>query len=170
MAGAYPERDAAQLLEEAWPQGFDGLPLLPVDPVRIAQKLGVDVLVANMKPGVSGAIEKRVGEDPVIYLNRNDSPNRQRFTCAHELGHYYLRTLQGDVAYSWVDRRDPAAASGQDPDEVYANRFGAALIMPKDAVQRLAPGSDVVRLALYLQVSEDAMRFRLKNLGLLHTR
>jgi Zn-dependent peptidase ImmA (M78 family) len=162
------ERDAAQLLDDVWYDDGDGRPLIPVDPIWIARLLGIDVYTAAMDEDFSGALEKVADEDPAIYLNRSDSPNRQRFTCAHEVGHYYARTVRGDISYSFTDRRDKLARAGTDSDEVYANQFGAALIMPGSEVKRWhrKVGGDPVRLAARFRVSEDAMRFRLANLGL----
>jgi Zn-dependent peptidase ImmA (M78 family) len=165
-----PEGDAEKLLVEAWAKDANDLPFVPVDPIRIAWELGIDVATAVMDDSISAAIEKKIGSDPVIYLNINDRQNRQRFSCAHELGHYYLRTsaTQGDeLEYNFVDRRDHMARQGTDPDEIYANKFGAALIMPKRVVQRQFKSMrNPVQLALHFRVSEEAMRFRLQNLGL----
>lgn len=168
MPAAIAERHAAQLLREVWDEDVDERPVVPVDPIRIAERLGLDVYTAVMDEDFSGALEKLVGADPVIYLNRSDSANRQRFTCAHELGHYYARTLRGDDKYSFTDRRDRLARTGTDDDEIYANQFGAALIMPAGEIKKWHKrlDGDLVRLSARFRVSEDAMRFRLTNLGL----
>lgn len=160
-----PERDAARLLAEAWLTDEDDFSLVPVDPVEIAHSLGIDVYTASMQRDFSGALDKKLNSDPVIYLNASDAPNRQRFSCAHELGHYYQRTLDGTASYTYTDRRDGMARTGIDAPEVYANRFGASLIMPEVAVKRLRRRLGVVELAHRFRVSEEAMRFRLKNLG-----
>src|SRR3954469_4734973 len=87
------ENDAWELLEKAWLQDGTSRPHLPVDPFAIARKLGIQVFIDYGLPGeVSGMLRKRSGyQDPEILLNANDSRNRQRFTCAHELGHYNQR-------------------------------------------------------------------------------
>src|ERR1035441_987140 len=91
------ERDAQSLLETVWAD--DGLPIrIPVDPVVIAKRLGVDAFAAKLAPEVSAAIVKKPGRDPSILLNRMDGELRQRFSCAHELGHFVRRTNTfGDV-------------------------------------------------------------------------
>lgn len=167
MSRPQAERDARELLEEVArldPRAAQ----LPIDPIRIADALGIDVYRARMEPGVSGTLSKVAGEDPAIYLNRLDSPNRQRFTCAHELGHYVKRTAHGDLAsYDFVDRRDQLASTGLDPEEIYANQFAAALLMPEALVkQEHGKGIGPVRLALRFGVSDDAMGYRLKTLNL----
>lgn len=126
----------------------------PVDPVQIARRLGVDVHRAVLSQEISGALVKKLGQDPTILLNASDHTNRQRFTCAHELGHFVTRELEPDV-YEYVDLRDTMySASGRDPDEVFANRFAAHLLMPEDEVRRLATeGLSVTLMARHFQVS-----------------
>jgi len=163
------ERDARELLERAWMEDGPERLVLPVDPFAIAFKLGLQVFTdRNLPPDVSGMLRKRPGyEDPEILLNSSDSRNRQRFTCAHELGHYTQRVKTGNDDYwEYVDRRDPLSSEGLNPDEVYANQFAAELLMPRDVVSQRAEGSNAAALALDFGVSGDAMRFRLDNLRL----
>jgi Zn-dependent peptidase ImmA (M78 family) len=139
----------------------------PVDPVYIAQGLGVQVYVAVLDEGVSGMLVKRPRLDPAIYLNRLDSDNRQRFTCAHELGHYVQRASSDDDTWEYVDARGPAASKGTHPEEVYANQFAAALLMPREVVARFAKeGKPAAVMAYHFGVSVEAMNFRLRNLGI----
>lgn len=163
------ERDAQQLLQKAWWKDAMSQLRLPVDPFAIARELGVQVYVdRSLPPEVSGMLRKQAGySDPEILLNAADSRNRQRFTCAHELGHYTQRVKNGqDESWEYVDRRDPLSAQGLDPDEVYANQFAAELLMPRDVVRERAAGSNAAALAVDFGVSGDAMRFRLDNLRL----
>lgn len=163
------ESDAWELLEKAWLQDASARPHLPVDPFAIARKLGIKVFVDYEMPAeVSGMLRKRSGyQDPEIVLNANDSRNRQRFTCAHELGHYNQRTKEGaDGSWEYVDRRDPLSSQGLKPEEIYANKFAAELLMPRREVESRAGDPNVASLALDFGVSADAMRFRLENLRL----
>ncbi len=158
------ETDAERLLRTAWADPFGEI-TIPVDPVQIANRLGVDVFTAPMDQLISGVLTKKPNSDAVIYLNRADHSNRQRFTCAHELGHYMSRTIKGTFDYEFIDRRDQLASSGSDPDEIYANQFAAALLMPADVVRRLRrDGLMPFELAYKFKVSEEAMSFRLANL------
>jgi Zn-dependent peptidase ImmA (M78 family) len=149
---------AAGVLEQYWGDS------IPVDPARIARKMEIEVANANLDPDVAGAIEKRPGRGVHIYLNAEDHPNRQRFTCAHEIGHYVKK---GDEDFEFVDYRDETATLGFDEDERYANAFAAALLMPEKDVKRFhgreMPERDLARL---FGVSEAAMVNRLKNLDL----
>lgn len=153
--------DAERILATVWRKG------IPVDPVRIARLLSIEVIDAQLERDVSGAIVKRPGQDPRILLNAKDSANRRRFTCAHEIGHFVRRSESADSeAYEYTDLRGPLSATGQDPEEVYANNFAACLLMPEQEVRRLTGDKrhDVLDLALRFGVSPEAMQYRLKNL------
>jgi Zn-dependent peptidase ImmA (M78 family) len=152
--------DADRIRATTWGYVF------PVDPVRIARRLGIDVLDAYLAPNVSGALIKKPGEDPTVFLNATDSPNRKRFTCAHEIAHFVQRSESVDE-YEWVDLRGPLSAAGLEFDEIYANQFAAALLMPADEIRKLhRAGKNDIELAQYFDVSREAIQFRLKNLGL----
>jgi Zn-dependent peptidase ImmA (M78 family) len=82
------------------------------------------------------------------------------------LGHFVSRTEQPDE-YEYIDYRDQRSASGLDPDEVYANNFAAALLMPAHEVRRLKEeGYSEVELAWKFDVSLEAMMNRLNLLRL----
>ena len=159
IIGRDPAQEAERLRVFAWGDTF------PVDPVAIARRLGVDVRQAPLSANVSGALVKKLGQDPTILLNAEDHPNRQRFTCAHELGHFVSRENAPDE-YEYVDLRDTIfSAAGTKPDEVFANQFAASLLMPEREVGRLKKeGYSPTQMALYFGVSQDAMHFRLTNL------
>lgn len=159
-----PEKDAANLLDRVWVPKV-GEPAHPVDPIYIAQELGVDVYLANLTEDTAGMLVKRTGRAPEIYLNNRDHPNRQRFTCAHEVGHYIKRTDgKDDQAWEFVDLRDHVSGRGTDKGEVYANQFAAALLMPASEVRKLRQEMDAPELAIEFKVSLEAMKHRLVNL------
>lgn len=120
------------------------------------------------------------GQRPVIGVNSRHHANRRRFTLAHELGHFVLHreALAGQIH---VDRRfrvlmrDENSASGTDGREIEANQFAAELLMPRAFVlaelgRRKAPLLDenapLRAIARKFQVSEQALQFRMLNLGL----
>jgi Zn-dependent peptidase ImmA (M78 family) len=153
---------AKSVRTEIWePRGF------PVDPAWIAHQMGLRVLDADLPDKVSGALVKETGEDPVILLNRTDSKNRKRFSCAHELGHYAFRMANGADHYEYIDFRDEESGAGINSEEIFANRFAAELLMPTDEVKRLhQEGKPSLLIARYFGVSDDAIRIRFKTLGL----
>jgi Zn-dependent peptidase ImmA (M78 family) len=160
------EKDAADLLRRTWTR--DGIPAaFPVDPIIIARDLEIEVRISRMKPNASGALMmEMVNEElhAVIHLNSSDAPVRQRFTCAHELGHYVNRVNRGQFEGRVVDWRDQRSRTGTQPDEVHANAFAAALLMPADIVRGLAANSHTVQMALFFEVSVEAMDNRLRAL------
>lgn len=142
----------------------------PVDPVIIAKELGVEVIETELPPEVSGALLKEAGKSPWIAVHRSDVVTRKRFTCAHELGHYVARVESSDDEreYEYVDFRDQQSANGKNPEEIFANQFAAQLLMPEKEVRKQhAKLTTHMALARYFGVSNEALKFRLKNLGLL---
>ena len=96
--------------------------------------------------------------------------NRQRFTCAHELGHAILHRTD------MVDEKIAFRIDGESTDkEIEANHFAASLLMPEtylsDFFSTLSlekPLPDCVEeLAKHFQVSTQAMFYRLQNIGLI---
>jgi len=162
-----PEEDARQILSTVWAPGSDDAAVpVPVNPFVIAERLGIKAYSASLDQNVSGMLIKKPGEDPEIYVHASDSPNRQRFTCAHELGHYVKRSATGDVEWEYVEHRDLLTSQGTNPEEIYANQFAASLLMPREKIEELHKTLGAVALAYEFGVSADAMHFRLVNLGL----
>lgn len=158
-------RQAGLVRERLWVAGF-----FPVDPVTIAQGLGLDVREAELPDDVSGVLVKNPGEDPVIILEVRDTDRRKRFTCSHEVGHFIYKTEveKATGEFEWVDFRDSQSSSGLLPEEVFANQFAANLLMPDDAVRRrYKKNRPIWDVAEYFGVSQDALTYRLKSLGLL---
>lgn len=161
-----PARDAEEILKTYWAKE-DGTIPLPVDPIAIAAKAGVQVFTASLEPNVSGMLFMKPGRDPEIYLDESDRYNRQRFTCAHELGHWCQRVAAGVDTGRFVDNRAALSSMGTDPEEIYANQFAASLLMPEEDVRRLqARGYGPVAVADKLRISPEAAGFRLADLKL----
>lgn len=165
MARRHPAKAALDILKRAWVDE-DGMLTLPVDPVRIAERLGIKVVRKPLEASVSGAIVKEPTKPhPLIYLDSRDHRNRQRFTCAHELGHFVAR--EGDREFAYIDERGPRASLGVDTDERFANAFAAELLMPAAAVRHFIREDPTVSgLAATFGVSVEAMKYRLDNLKL----
>lgn len=100
---------------------------------------------------------------PVIGLCPSSSRKRQRFSLAHELGHYFLRNPEkSKVEGKW----DP---------ETRANTFAAALLMPEDdfrkTVGTVRPSFFADELHSYSErygVSAPSILFRMKNLQIIN--
>jgi Zn-dependent peptidase ImmA (M78 family) len=162
------EEAANDLLRSRWREDLATC-TLPVDPFQIARALGLKIVRVPLEPDVSGMLAKHPGQDPVVYINVSDSEVRQRFSCAHEIGHYIKRgslIADGDE-WGYIDRRGPAAARGDNPEEIYANQFAAALLMPEERVKSFMEArASIVSMALQFNVSLEAMAHRIDNLGL----
>jgi len=148
---------------------------LPVDVARLAKLESVEVDQADFGDEISGVLMKD-GDRAIIGVNARHAPTRQRFTIAHELGHFLLHTSRDlfvDKDYI-VHFRDETSSTGVDPIEVEANQFAAEVIMPADKVRELfnARRFDIDdeaalrRLAAKFTVSPTAMAVRLSSLGL----
>jgi Zn-dependent peptidase ImmA (M78 family) len=141
----------------------------PVDVAGAANAIGVRVLYDALPAGVSGKIQRDERGGYYIVANRAEPEVRQRFTIAHELGHYiYHRTLIGDgVADSPAYRAPDETVYENTPlerfHETQANQFAANLLMPLKLIRKAEqehPGISVKDLAGLFKVSEDAMRIR----------
>lgn len=147
----------------------------PVDVAALAQNVGAEVRYVKAPNNVSGMLFQE-GPQIVIGVNSNHHPNRQRFTLAHELGHFLLHVGQQTlfVDEDMVFFRDDRSSKATDRKEIQANGFAAAVLMPEaflleDLVgQRFDLNDDeaVSRLAKRYQVSVQALTLRLANLGL----
>src|SRR5438045_1112947 len=80
----------------------DGRVRIPVDPAMVADKLGILTYERLLDPEVGAALVKEPNRDPVILLNERDHRNRQRFSAAHEIGHFVQRASNPNQ-YHYVD-------------------------------------------------------------------
>jgi Zn-dependent peptidase ImmA (M78 family) len=140
----------------------------PVDVDGLVRGLGLRKELAFLLPSISGTIEKR-DSSFLITVNAGDPITRQRFTTAHELGHYMLhRDRIGDGIAD--DRAYRSTFSGKyhntrigPREETQANAFAANVLMPYELIQELkSQGTSTPELlAKKLLVSEQAMCIRL---------
>lgn len=140
----------------------------PVDVEAVAKSLGIEVDYAFLDADISGQIERGPDGRYRIAVNAADSPSRQRFTIAHELGHYlYHRSLIEDGVDD--DRAYRSTSAGMyhntkigPHQETEANRFAANLLMPTHLIKSLKARGVVTTeaLAKALGVSVAAMRVR----------
>lgn len=159
-----PKAQARALRVEHW--NVDGKISLPIDPYLIAERLGIQVLLERLDPDTAGFIIREHGGPTSVYLNAFDAAVRQRFTLAHELGHFVQHRDDPDIGF--VDRRNEVASSGTDSSEIWANQFAAELLMPASVISKWwAEGKSADHIRSRLGVSSAALTYRMKNLGLL---
>ncbi len=141
---------------------------VPVD--SIPASLGIDFKKAFLANTLSGMLE-RLESGFIITVNALDPATRQRFTLAHELGHYMLhRHLIGvgegvddDRAYRSTDVGKYHNTRIGPREETEANRFAANLLMPRDLIDhhRKQLGDNVADMADLFAVSRRSMAIRL---------
>ena len=158
-----PRDDARQLRRDVY--NVNGKMRLPIDVFEIADRLGIPIESTPLPQNVAGFIIKEADEEmPTIYVNEEDGPQRQRFTVAHELGHYIVHREDAEIAY--VDNRDELASTGTDDLERRCNAFAAELLMPEALVKRYwAEGWKFEDMRRRFDVSKAAMLNRLKHFG-----
>lgn len=153
---------------------------VPTDVDALAAQLEIDVMYEPLEYDVSGMMVTREDGSVVIVVNDSHAENRQRFSVAHELGHYFLHR---DISPVFVDSkkvfyRDGVAAGGTNVQEIEANAFAAELLMPEAKIREIFPervslmdiDTDAIDAAAsLLKVSTTALSFRLMRLGLLES-
>jgi Zn-dependent peptidase ImmA (M78 family) len=148
----------------------------PVDVESVARRLGILVRRTPTDDDISGFLLRHPGGQAIIGVNTLHHPNRQRFTIAHEIGHFILHQQQVHIDRAVVKLRDRASSQGDDDEEVEANGFAAELLMPVEFLgrdlERLPPTDfhddrRMQQLAKSYLVSVQAMTNRLVILGFL---
>lgn len=132
---------------------------IPVRPEYLAFKVGIPVLAANLSDNLSGVlVPERCGNETryVIVVNSKHRLTRQRFSVAHELGHYFLHR---GMQFAFTNHRRRRGRLEREAD-----LFAAELLMPEEAVRCAASLMDFDGLVQIFGVSAAAMRRRLQEL------
>ena len=104
---------------------------LPIDVFSIAKKLNIKVLIDDIGEVAEGILYK--GENNIIVLNSNlKNVQRRKFTLAILIGHSII-PWHVQLQYS---RKKGSTLLTDNIQDVEANRFAAALIMPKSQLER----------------------------------
>lgn len=126
---------------------------------ELVRRLGGRVVIGDSRESlqVNGA------GDFTIYLPHMTSSRRDRFTIAHELGHYFLHYLHPN--------REVAASFGRgerNTVETQANVFASSLLMPEEQFRAAwhKHGGTTRALATLFDVSPAAVEVRAEVLGL----
>ena len=109
-----------------------GITELPVNPFDIAHKLDIQTHAkpSGQKGGISGALVRSGNNFGILYATNIPNTGYQRFTVAHEIGHFvldghmdHLQLQDGGIHYS-------KAGFHGDKYEREADYFAAQLLMP----------------------------------------
>jgi len=161
----------------------------PVPVEDIVRQLGIELqYVANTDDQLSGFIYRDATTGKTILgVNADHSENRQRFTIAHELGHFLLHPLdevlidRKGYGYGYGRLRSLDSSSGEFKEEREANLFAAELLMPEAILRKKAyeatpfdfieeDDDNIIRtLASDFGVSPQSLTIRLVQLGLLNS-
>ena len=144
---------------------------IPVD--EIAEKEGASIMFKQFNNEISGLL-LRQGDNAIIAVEKDQPHTRRRFTVAHELAHLMLhhgKELRVDTKFR-VNLRSPESSTAEDVEEIEANAFAAALLVPETFLKKDLEGvvfdvedtEQVDKLAKRYDVSTQAMTIRLVNL------
>lgn len=146
----------------------------PIEP--LVAKLGGRIEYRNAVGFESRLPESIIVESTrrfTIFVPTMTSRERDRFTIAHELGHFFLHyplvvaKFPGAtmVATRWVDETDAV----QQRAEWEANWFAAAFLMPEADFLKVysAKGQELMVTAAHFGVSTPAAEVRARSLGLI---
>lgn len=145
----------------------------PVNIEAIIRALDIDLdKKAQLHSEIAGQLARLPNGGFKISVNAKDHYYRQRFTMAHELGHYMLHAhlIGSGVDDSKAYRSTPDGEFFNEAitsaEETQANVFASRLLMPKSIILKNAKvGTTIKELSTLLQASEQAVRIRLDGLG-----
>lgn len=150
---------------------------LPVDLNLICKVLGVRTtsyranLVLIQRRNLSEIVARSdglsffVGDTPVVMYNETCTPERIRFTVAHELGHIVLNHVSpGSVTTA---NREPNPQDN--PRETAANQFAARLLAPACVLWGLDLHTSE-EIARTCRISKQAAEFRVARMNELYSR
>ena len=171
----YDDNTIEDIAQRVKTQYGDGKLDTPI--ATILDKVGFKLFLSDLNSdisgliGVSDSLKAKHGTKRVIKINKNESRGHQRFTMAHELGHYIFDYNGKDEyanAYTLTTRTN-------DVNEIRANRFAAALLMPQEEFKNRFHTykkdnydmTNIIKLlSLDFDVSETAVERRIKELDI----
>ena len=137
-------QQAAQLLRD------EGLLTLPIDLMALAKRR--DIVVEPMpkrEAGVSGMLVRHGDTFGILYDASISSPGYQRFSIAHELGHFFIDGHVDCIQFDNGSHRSNAGFVSNAPYEREADNFAADLLMPKgllrDVMRHRSDGLDTIK-------------------------
>ena len=170
------EHAAAQVLKKL------NIGKAPIPIKKIIRQLDIKLNSFDLGDDVSGVLVIEENS-PRIGYNPSESNVRQRFTLAHELGHFVLHCNKKQNGLFVDSTKVMFRRQGSTPSELrqerQANAFAAAILMPEDLIKKeyealneqrdyLTDDTIVKKLSSIFKVSEIAMTYRLMNLGYIH--
>lgn len=146
---------------------------IPINLEKIVGDANIKLIKEELDNEISGVLKITDDGKATILVNASHHPNRQRFSIAHELGHYFLHHRPG-IHVDKEFRRNSASGEGLHSIEIEANRFASELLMPDFLVEKeiknvggfLDTDDEIVeKMAKKFEVSTMAMSIKLHELG-----
>lgn len=135
----------------------------------ICQNENISLLpVPNFSDDIEGWIQNIDGQYDILY-NENKIEERQNFTLAHELGHYFLQHLkQGSLIDS-----EESLTKNNDEKECEANYFASNFLLPKKLVEKefnsiITFSTRLKNVKIPLTISQNGYQF--SNWTIIHTK
>ncbi|HAY06319.1 MAG TPA: hypothetical protein DCY26_06650 [Hyphomonas sp.] len=152
--------DAERLLKEL------GIACLPIDPMNVAERLGISLMpMPAGAGGASGMLLHVGGNFGIGYPTHVASEGFKRFSIAHEIGHYRLPGHVDAIVDPSGRHLSKAGFIADDKYEREADHFASALLMPTgpfgNELRKSADGlAGVERLATLCVTSLEATAIR----------
>ena len=136
----------------------------PVDVMNIVKKEGLNIVYFTPKEEGMDILGFLDLQEKAIYVNSLNPVNRQTFTMAHELGHWFMhkQEIQDNPNSYIVFRKNQEGNPSRDRKEAEANFFAASLLVPYKFLDEYY-GVDIPTLSKIFMVSPSVIENRLKN-------
>ena len=169
--GTSPESAAADIASaERNRLGLGDGPLLRLRDT-LESDVGLRVFVIDLPSRVAGLFSYTEELGGCVAVNARHPAQRQRWSMAHEYGHFLTNRFQSEISLLVSHRRVPGT-------ERFADAFARCLLMPAPGLQRRfnelsravggkVTAAEVCRVAHQYVVSVEAMMLRLEGLGVL---
>lgn len=122
----YIEKEATQIRQD-----YDLIDY-EIDLFKLGEELGIDIQTQSQKShGISGALIRNGNDFLIYYASSINNIPYQRFSIAHEFGHYFLPEHPENIFNKDGTHFSSAGSSSKDPYEREADYFSTCLLMPK---------------------------------------
>lgn len=141
----------AQTIRRAW--GLNDGPISNL--TLLCERAGILVIHCDLESAIDGVSMRVRGLPACIFLNKNVSGGRMRFSLAHELGHAIMHRIPTDAI------------------EDEANAFAAELLVPEKSFRRQMIGQRVslellARQKIYWKSSMNFLLYRCSSTGIIN--
>ena len=104
-----------------------------VDIANIVRQQNYNVFIDDLDSNISGYVDH---DNKEVVLNKNETPERRRFTLAHELGHIILNANDNSIQHRDNIMNSQLDIYANDNNEVEANYFAGCILMPRNVFIR----------------------------------